>query len=76
MAIALVSGGDEGLHVSIGRELPGRHSFGLNMIAGEGIVIHAHPLAGECWPGSTWRSGPAGLMVSSLLIRGKTQVTT
>ena len=31
----------------------------------EGIVIHAHPLAGECWPGTTWRSGSAGPMVPS-----------
>src|SRR5690349_17830876 len=45
MAIALVAGGDEGLHVSIGREYAGRHPFGLRMIAGVGIVIHAHPLA-------------------------------
>jgi hypothetical protein len=51
MAIALVAGRDEGLYVSIGREYSGRYSFGLRMIAGEGIVIHAHPLAGECWPG-------------------------
>jgi hypothetical protein len=48
MAIAFVAGRDEGLHISIGREYSGRYSFGLSMIAGEGIVIHAHPLAGEC----------------------------
>src|SRR5215813_9414996 len=48
MAIALVASRDEGLHVSIGREHSGRYSFGLSMIAGEGLVIHAHPLAGEC----------------------------
>jgi hypothetical protein len=35
MAIALVAGRDEGLHVSIGREYAGRHSFGLRMIAGD-----------------------------------------
>jgi hypothetical protein len=46
------------------------------MIAGEGIVIHAHPLAGECWPDSTWRTGSAGPMVSSLPIRSKTQAIT
>ena len=45
MAVALVSGGDEGLHVSIGRELPGRYSFGLRVVAGEGIVVHLHPPA-------------------------------
>src|SRR5215470_5803304 len=64
MAIALVASRDEGLHVSIGRKYPGRHSFGLRMIAGAGIVIHAYPLADECWPGTTWRSGSAGPMVS------------
>jgi Domain of unknown function (DUF4331) len=47
MAKALVAGGNEGLHVSIGRERPGRYSFGLRVIAGDGIVVHAHPLAGE-----------------------------
>jgi hypothetical protein len=35
------------------RQRPGRYSFGLRMIAGEGIVVHVHPLAGECWPTST-----------------------
>src|SRR5690348_18439278 len=38
MAIALVAGGDEGLHVSVGRELPGRYSFGLGVVAGLGLV--------------------------------------
>src|SRR5271169_4728923 len=71
MAIALVAGGDEGLHVSVGRELPGRYSFGLRVVAGEGIVVHALPLAGECWPTSTstrW-PGSAGPMVSGRPIR-------
>src|ERR1700745_3393504 len=36
MAKALVAGGNEGLHVSIGRERPGRYSFGLRVIAGDG----------------------------------------
>jgi hypothetical protein len=76
MAIAFVAGRDKSLHVSIGREYSGRYSFGLSVIAAEGIVIHAHPLAGECWPGSTWRSGCAGPMVSSLPIRSKTQAIT
>src|SRR4029077_11290021 len=40
--IALVYGGDEGLHGSIGRELPGRYSYGLRVVAGEGIVVHLH----------------------------------
>src|SRR5689334_3084382 len=49
MSITLVAGGDEGLHVSVGREFPGRYSFGLGVVAGEGIVVHRHPLASECW---------------------------
>jgi hypothetical protein len=75
-AIALVAGRDEGLHVSIGREYPCRYSFGLRMIAGEGIVIHVHPLAGECWPGTAWRPESAGPMVSGPPIRSKTRTTT
>src|SRR5580692_89346 len=64
MAIALVAGGDEGLHVCIGRERPGRYSFGLRVVAGEGIVVHLHPLASECWPTSTRWPGSAGAIVS------------
>src|SRR6185369_3085878 len=64
IAIALVSGGDEGLHLSIGRELPGRYSFGLRVVAGEGIVVHLHPLDSECWPTSTRWPGSAGVIVS------------
>src|SRR5215472_17901790 len=40
MEIALVAGGDEGLHVSIGRECPGRYVFGL-------LVVHGPPLAAD-----------------------------
>src|SRR5580704_11327724 len=59
MEIALVAGGDEGLHVGIGREHPGRYSFGFRVVAGERIVVHIRPLVGEYlpaatrWPGST-----------------------
>src|SRR5271170_3228434 len=69
VAIALVAAGDEGLHVSIGRELPGRYSFGLRVVAGEGIVVHALPLAAGCWPTSTRWPGSAGPMVSGCPIR-------
>src|SRR5271166_531182 len=44
MAIALVARGDDGLHVSVGRERPGRYSFGRSVVIPEGIVVHAHPL--------------------------------
>src|SRR5712675_694566 len=64
MAIALVASGNEGLHVSIGRERPSRYSFGLRVVAGEGIVVHVHPLAGECWPTLTRWLGSAGAIVS------------
>ena len=54
MEIAPVAGMEMmSLHVSIGRQRTGRYSFGLRMIAGEGTVVHVHPLAGECWPTST-----------------------
>src|SRR5208282_2520718 len=53
MEIALIASADESLHVSIGRERPGRYSFGLRVVAGEGIAVHVHPLAGECWLAST-----------------------
>src|ERR1700749_3060877 len=71
MAIALVAGRDEGLHVGIGRERPSRHVSGLRVVAGEGIVVHVHPRAGECCPGSRRGGGSAGLMVSVLPIRNK-----
>ena len=71
MAIALVAGRDDGLHVSIGRERPSRHVSGLRVVAGEGIVVHVHPRAGECCPGSHRGPGSAGLMVSVLPIRNK-----
>src|SRR6516225_1190358 len=64
MAIALVAGRDEGLYVGIGRECPGRYVFGLRGVAGEGIVVHVHPLAGECWPLPPLWPGSAGPMVS------------
>jgi hypothetical protein len=61
MAIALIAGGDEGLHLSIGRERPGRYSSGPREVA-EGIVVHVHPTSTR-WPGS------AGPMVSGWPIR-------
>jgi hypothetical protein len=70
MAIAFVASRDEGLHVGIGRERPGRHVSGFRMVAREGIVVHVHPLAGECWPGTARRPGSAGPMVSSRAARG------
>src|SRR5580704_3905304 len=75
MEIALVAGRDDGLHVSIGRQRPGRYSFGLRMIAGEGIVVHVHPLAGECWPTSTRQPGSAGPMVSGRPSANKSETT-
>jgi hypothetical protein len=43
MEIALVAGGDEGLHVSIGREHPRRYSFDPRMVAGQRIAVHFRP---------------------------------
>src|SRR5271166_4412420 len=69
MEEALVAGGDEGLHVSIGRERPGRYPFGLRVVAGEGIVVHVHQ---DCdvetpafRPGRKRRSTSPGISVRS-----------
>jgi hypothetical protein len=58
-----------------GAGLVGVLGLAKGVVAGEGIVVHVHPLAGECWPGSPRRPGSAGPMVSGLQIRNKTQTT-
>src|SRR5258705_3457610 len=53
MEKALVPGGDESLHVSIGRKFPRRYSFDPTMVVGKGSGVHGRPSVGEYLPVST-----------------------
>jgi len=64
MEIALVADGDERLHVCVGRELSGRYSFGLGVVAGDGIVVHIHPLGGR-FPASHGTLVPPTMLTSA-----------
>jgi hypothetical protein len=45
------------------------------VVAGEGIVVHLHPLASECWPTSTRWPGSAGAIVSGRPSANKSEMT-